>query len=212
MRDAARAGVLEADGLACQRGTRLLIEAVDWRLQPGDALLLKGPNGSGKSSLLRLLAGFLRPAAGSLSHDGHEVFADLPQWRALVHLVSYQEALKPGLSVCENLGFASALLAHRDRAAPTLAAALERFGLTALAATRARFLSTGQRRRVGPARLVAVERPIGLLDEPGTGLDPANRQPLDATIDEHRARGGIVIAASHGDVTLRDPHVLDLGD
>lgn len=205
---AATAG-LEADGLACRRGGRLLLAAVDWRLAPGDALLLKGANGSGKSSLLRLLAGFLRPAAGGLRYGARDVFADLPLWRRRVHLIGYQDALKPSLTVAENLAAVTALL---DGSAARLGLALERFGLTDLAATPGRFLSSGQRRRVGLARLVAVDRPIWLLDEPATGLDARNRGRLEALIDEHRASGGIAVVASHGDVRLQHPHRLDLGD
>lgn len=203
------AGSLVADGLACQRGGKLLLEAVDWSLEPGDALLLKGANGSGKSSLLRLVAGFLRPAAGSLAHAGQSVFADLPHWRTRLHLIGYQDGLKPSLTVVENLAATTAILGYgTDR----LADALERFGLVDLAATPARFLSSGQRRRTGLARLVAAPRPIWLLDEPGTGLDARNRSRLEHLIGAHRRQGGIVIAASHGDVALHDPHVLDLGD
>ena len=203
------AALFEADGLACRRGGRLLLEAVEWRLAPGDALLLKGANGSGKSSLLRLLAGFLRPAAGSLRHAGSDVFADLPHWRTVLHLVGYQDGLKPSLTVAENLAAATALLGGGTS---RQAAALDRFGLVDLAATPARFLSSGQRRRVGLARLVAVPRPIWLLDEPGTGLDAKNRERLEALIEAHRAAGGIAVVASHGDVALKGPHVLDLGD
>ncbi len=199
----------EADGLACRRGGRLLLDAVDWRLVPGDALLLRGANGSGKSSLLRLVAGFLRPAAGSLRHAGGDVFADLPHWRTLLHCIGYQDGLKTSLSVAENLAAATALLGGRtDR----LAVALDRFGLSDLADTPTRFLSSGQRRRVCLARLLAVPRPIWLLDEPGTGLDAKNRRRLEDLIDEHRTAGGIALVASHGDVALNGPHVLDLGD
>ncbi len=202
-------GAFVADGLACRRGGRLLLEAVDWALEPSDALLLKGANGSGKSSLLRLLAGFLQPAGGSLRLAGEDVFADLPHWRTRLHLIGYQDGLKPSLTVAENLAAAAAILGG---ATCRLADALAHFDLVALAATPARFLSTGQRRRTGLARLLAVSRPIWLLDEPGTGLDDKNRARLEELIQRHRTAGGIVIAASHGDVRLDHPHVLDLGD
>lgn len=211
MSDAALASTagLAADGLACHRGGRLLLGAVDWRLSAGDALLLKGANGSGKSSLLRLLAGFLRPAGGCLRYGDSDVFADLPHWRSHLHLIGFQDALKPSLTVAENLAAVTALLGGTSA---RLAAAFDRFGLANLADTPARFLSSGQRRRVGLARLVAVIRPIWLLDEPATGLDAKNRGRLETLIDEHRASGGIAVVASHGDVRLQSPHILDLGD
>jgi heme exporter protein A len=199
---------LEAKGLACRRGAELLIAAIDWQLAPGDALLLKGANGSGKSSLLRLVAGFLQPAAGILLHAGANVFSDLPRWRSHLHLITFSNPLKLGLSVGENLRSVASLLGgdrlRQDRA-------LDRFGLQDLVDQPARFLSSGQRRRLALARLVAVERPIWLLDEPGTGLDMRNRGRLGTTIEEHRRSGGIVLVASHGDVELDDAFVLDLG-
>lgn len=200
---------LTAEALSCRRGGRLLIEAVDWRLGPGDALLLIGANGSGKSSLLRLLAGFLPPAGGSLTFADQDIFADLAHWRTLIHWIGYQEALKPGLDVSENLGFVGDLLSHREPR--SLIPALASLDLADLAQTPARFLSSGQRRRVALARLVAVDRPIWLLDEPGVGLDAANRARLEGLIDAHRGRGGIAIVASHGDVALDDAFTLDLG-
>ena len=198
----------EARGLACRRGGRVLLDAVDWQLDAGDALLLKGANGTGKSSLLRLLAGFLRPAAGSLHHAGLDVFVDLARWHSRIHFIGYQNALKLGLDVTENLHASAALLGGDSI---KIDAALDRFGLRELASQPARFLSSGQRRRVGLARLVAVDRPIWLLDEPGTGLDAANRERLEETIDTHRRAGGMVVVASHGDVAVADAHILDLG-
>lgn len=203
-----RADRFEASGLACRRGGRLLLEAVDWQLGAGDALLLKGANGSGKSSLLRLLAGYLQPAAGSLRHAGLDVFADLGRWRSRIHFIGYQNALKLGLDVTENLRASAALLGGDSG---RIDVALDRFGLRELAAQPARFLSSGQRRRVGLARLVAVDRPVWLLDEPATGLDAANRARLEETIAAHRSAGGMVVVATHGDVVVPDAHVLDLG-
>lgn len=201
--------LLEAVDLACLRGGRLLLEAVSWRLGPGDALLLKGANGSGKSSLLRLLAGFLRPAGGRLLHEGRNAFEDLSRYRASLHHLGYQDGLKPALTVAENLESTAALLGGGGDPG-RLDGALEAFALADLRGTPARFLSSGQRRRAALARLVAVERPVWLLDEPGIGLDRSNRDALEALIGRHRALGGIAIVASHGDVALARPLVLDL--
>ncbi len=177
----------------------MVFEGVAFALRPGDALVLRGPNGSGKSSLLRLLAGFLRPAAGQLSYDGLPVFAELARHRTRLHHVGHADGIKSLLTVRENLTFAG-LLGGATTAA--MSHALAGFDLDALADTPARFLSSGQRRRLALARLLAVPRPLWLLDEPGVGLDAANRARLEAAIQDHRAEQGIVVVASHGDVAV----------
>ncbi|MFL5338235.1 MAG: heme ABC exporter ATP-binding protein CcmA [Geminicoccaceae bacterium] len=198
-------GSFAADELACVRGGRVVFEALSFRLEPGDALVLRGPNGSGKSTLLRLLAGFLRPSAGALAWDGETVAADALEHRARLHFVGHADPLKPLLTVAENLAFAAGLVGGQG----TIERALAGFGLEALAATPARFLSSGQKRRANLARLLAGARPLWLLDEPGVGLDTANRARLEAAIAAHRAGGGMCLLATHGDVAVRDAYVLD---
>jgi heme exporter protein A len=194
-----------ADDLACVRGGRLVFEALGFALAPGEALVLRGPNGSGKSTLLRLLAGFLRPAAGRLSWDGQAVPADAPEHRARLHFIGHADPLKPVLSVEENLRFTSALAGGPA----AVGAALQGFDLEDLAATPGRFLSSGQKRRTTLARLLASPRPLWLLDEPGVGLDRANRGRLEDAIERHRAGGGQCVLATHGDVAVRDAYILD---
>lgn len=182
-----------------------MFEALSFELAPGDALVLRGPNGSGKSSLLRILAGFLRPTAGRLSWDGRIVEPNAPEHRARLHFIGHADPVKPLLSVAENVRFAAAIAA----APVALDAALTGFGLDALAGTPGRFLSSGQRRRTTLARLVASLRPLWLLDEPGVGLDRENRTRLEAAIAAHRAAGGICVLATHGDVAVDDAYRLD---
>jgi heme exporter protein A len=195
-----------AEDLACVRGGRLVFEALEFRLEPGDALALRGPNGSGKSTLLRLLAGFLRATAGRLSWGGEEVTtAGAPEHRARLHLVGHADPVKPLLTVAENVRFAGALAGNAE----SVGAALRAFGLEGLAGTPARFLSAGQKRRTTLARLLASPRPLWLLDEPGVGLDRASRAGLEEAIAAHRAAGGICVVATHGDVAVRDAYALD---
>ena len=197
-----------ADDLACARGGRLVFEALSFSLAPGDALVLRGPNGSGKSTLLRLLAGFLRPSAGRLAWDGEAMAADSAEHRARLHFVGHADPLKPLLTVAENLAFAAGLAGCGEAVGPALAG----FGLASMAATPARFLSSGQRRRANLARLLTGGRPLWLLDEPGVGLDAANRGRLEAAIAAHRTAGGMCLLATHGDVAVRDAYVLDFAD
>ena len=189
------------------RGGRLVLAGVTFTLSPGESMLLRGPNGAGKSSLLRLLAGFLAPSAGALSWGGRPALEDRAEHRARLHLIGHSNAIKGALTVRENLGFAAAVAgapaAHLD-------GALAGFELAALADVPAAYLSAGQQRRLALARLLATPRPLWLLDEPDAGLDAANRAHLARAVAAHRAEGGIAVIATHGDVDVAAPHVLEL--
>ncbi len=204
---APEAALLDGRDLACVRGGRPVVAGVSFSLGAGDALLLRGANGSGKSSLLRLLAGFLRPAAGRLLWQGRAVQGDLAEHRARLHYLGHLDGLKAALTARESLAFAAALAgAGPARIEP----ALEAFDLADHARSPVRFLSSGQRRRLALARLVAAERPLWLLDEPGVGLDRRSRARLEAAIAGHCRSGGLCVVATHGDVALEAPLVLDL--
>jgi heme exporter protein A len=198
---------LIAEDLACVRVGRIVFRGLSFALHPGDALLVRGPNGSGKSSLLRLLAGFLLPAAGRLAWAGQPVADNLPAYRASLHYVGHANGTKGVLSVRENLAFATRI---RGQAACPIEAALETFGLAGLAAGPARHLSAGQQRRLALARLLAAPCELWLLDEPAVGLDGANRARLEQAVASHRADGGMTVIATHGDVTVNRPLILEL--
>jgi heme exporter protein A len=199
--------LLRADGLACVRGGRLVFEGVSFALAPGGALLLMGPNGAGKSSLLRMLAGFLPPSAGALWWHGRPALADAAEHRARLHLIGHSNAIKGALTARENLRFAVAIAG-----APIsrVGGALEGFELTPLADVPAAYLSAGQQRRLALARLLAAARPLWLLDEPDAGLDAANRAHLTRAVAAHREQGGIAVIATHRDLGLEAPQVLEL--
>lgn len=197
--------MLEAHNLACVRGGRTVFTGIDFSLQRGEVLALHGPNGSGKSTLIRLLAAFLTPALGHIAWVGVDIRSSLAEHRARLHYVGHADGIKSLLSVKENLAFTCALNgAGKD----ALDRALETFDLESLIDTPGRFLSSGQRRRLSLARLVAGERPIWLLDEPGVGLDTKNRERLEQAIDRHRAGGGITVLATHGDVQVANVRIL----
>lgn len=169
-------------GVACVRGGRLLWKGLDLALGSGGAALVTGPNGAGKSSLLRIAAGLLPPAAGTIGRT------------AAPALLAEAPALDPELPLARALGFWAAL----DGAAP----ALEAVGLSHLAGVPVRLLSTGQRRRAGLARVVAGGAPLWLLDEPASGLDGGSVAMLERIVADHRARGGAVLVASHTPLDL----------
>ena len=203
-------GHLKAEGLACLRGGRPVFADLSFELPPGEILLLVGPNGSGKSSLLRVLAGLLRPALGQLTWDGEPVQRDLVAHFERLHYVGHQTSLKPRLTVQENLAFWGELRGGvKDSAVET---ALERLALERLARQPAEVLSSGQRRRLALARLLVASAPLWLLDEPTVGLDDANIGRLRSVIEEHRAGGGAAVIATHLDLGLNHEQTLSLAD
>jgi heme exporter protein A len=199
--------MLETHQLACVRGGRPVFAGVEFSLEAGDVLSLQGPNGSGKSTLIRMLAGFLVPALGEIRWNGDNIRSNLAEHRARLHYVGHADGIKALLSVRENLAFTCALNGAGNGA---LDRALNTFGLSALAETPGRFLSSGQRRRLSLARLLAGERPIWLLDEPGVGLDAESRKRLERVINNHRQAGGLTVLATHGDVRVEGTRVLEL--
>ncbi|MBN9560136.1 MAG: heme ABC exporter ATP-binding protein CcmA [Alphaproteobacteria bacterium] len=195
--------MIEAQALAAFRGERLVFRDLSFRVQRGGALVLAGPNGSGKSTLLRLLAGLVRPATGTLLWDGADALADLPEHAGRLSYVGHLDAVKPGLTVAENLSFA----ARGSATGPALAS----LGLEVLAGLPARMLSAGQKRRLALCRLALSSAPLWLLDEPTLGLDTAAVARFGALLASHRAGGGIVIAATHLPLPLPDAGELRLG-
>jgi len=196
---------LQANGLAAFRGEVLVFRDLSFAIPAGGALLLAGPNGAGKSTLLRLLAGLLPPAAGQLLWQGEDALADGATHAARLVFLGHRDAVKPGLTVAENLRFAARTGGFDVRAA------LSAMGLDSLASVPARMLSAGQSRRLALARVVLSPAPLWLLDEPTLGLDAGSVVRLGAHMAAHRARGGLVIAATHLPLPLTDATTLRLG-
>jgi heme exporter protein A len=196
---------LEASDLACIRGGRQVFSDVSFTVGTGEALLITGPNGAGKSSLLRLVAGLLRPSSGTLVLDGGDPELTLAEQ---AHYLGHQDALKPALSVLENLDFWVRFLGGT---VADLATPLADVGLGGITALPAAYLSAGQRRRLSIARLIAVKRPLWLLDEPTTALDVAAQATLAGLMRAHLQGGGLIVAAVHGPIGLEKAAELRLG-
>ncbi len=192
--------------ISCIRGGRLVFDGLGFSVSSGGAMLLTGPNGSGKSTLLRLMAGLIPPMAGELCWDGVSVDGDPEDHRARLHYLAHAEAVKPPLTVAEDLAFWQAL----NGSDKPVAAAVTALGLETQSALPGRYLSAGQRRRLALARLLVSEADLWLLDEPSVGLDAASLVKLRHAVADHRTRGGMVVAATHVDLGLDGAETLSI--
>ena len=195
---------LSATDLACRRGGREVFAGVSFSVAGGESLTIRGRNGAGKSSLLRMTVGLVRIAGGRLALEGGDPELTIGEQ---AHYLGHLDALKPSLSVEENLRFWSDFL---GAAAVDLGEPLRAVGLDALADLPAAYLSAGQRRRLSIARLLAVKRPLWLLDEPTSTLDAAAQTKLGEIMRAHLAGGGIMLAATHSPLQLEGTRELNL--
>jgi heme exporter protein A len=196
--------MLQAVELAAIRGERVIFAGLSFSCAAGEAILLTGPNGAGKSTLLRLLAGLVPPAEGALLWHGSDALADGPAHAARLRYLAHADALKPGLTLEENLRFWRRLWGGNT------GAALAAVGLEGLEHLPARMLSAGQKRRAALARLALAPVPLWLLDEPSVGLDTASIALFGTMLAAHRAAGGAVVAATHVALPLPGARTLEL--
>lgn len=188
--------LLRLTDIACIRGDRLLFEGLSLALAPGDALWLRGPNGTGKSSLIRIAAGLLRAAAGSVERFGR------------IALIDEAAALDPELPLRRALDF----WARVDTVdGHTVDRAMAAMALEPLSEVPVAMLSTGQRKRAAMVRVIASGAPVWLLDEPANGMDDAAQARLVAAVAAHRANGGAVLLASHFALGVPNLAELDMG-
>jgi heme exporter protein A len=185
---------IEADALACERGGRMIFRNVSLMVRAGEAVSLEGANGAGKTSLLRMLAGFIAPAAGRiLFHRQGAPVEDGEERGRHVGWLGHLDGVKAQLSVSENIRYAAALFGAADDAG----AVLDRVGLKRIADLPGQYLSAGQRRRLALARLILSRRSLWLMDEPLAALDASGKRLAAELVTAHCAQGGMVIAATH---------------
>tara|TARA_R110000787_G_scaffold285173_2_gene400139 strand:+ start:103937 stop:104569 length:633 start_codon:yes stop_codon:yes gene_type:complete len=199
------------ENIECVRGERLVLHGAGFRVQSGDVLVLTGPNGAGKSTLLRLMAGLMRPVGGRIAWADVDTFEDIADdsgaHNQRVVYVGHADAVKPALSVRENISFWAEI---NGGGGLNPDAALMALGISHLADLPARYLSAGQRRRVALTRMLTTKAPLWLLDEPTTALDSAAAAMLADLIKNHRAHDGMVVTSTHTDLGLDNVQSLDL--
>ena len=195
---------LSGSGLAAARGGRLVLQGLSFAVAAGELLAVTGPNGAGKSTLLRLIAGLITPSAGTIACDP----ASEDGVGRHVHYLGHLDALKPTLSVADNLRFWKRVLGG-EGASPE--AGLDAVELGHVRHLPVATLSAGQKRRVAIARLLLSRRPIWLLDEPTAALDSAAEATLGRLIGDHLAGGGLAIVATHRELPVGATATLPLG-
>lgn len=195
--------------IAVSRGERRLFTGLNLELKAGEALALTGANGAGKTSLLRAIAGLLRPDAGDvIFHDGDGNQLDEREARGReTHFLGHQDGLKTARTAREELGFQCDWLGHTQHGFDH---AVEAFGLQPLLDLEVRRLSAGQRRRLAMGRLVGSPRALWLLDEPMAPLDARWRDAFADQMRRHLEADGLIIAAVHDPLPI-PVRTLDLG-
>ncbi|KAL8143861.1 hypothetical protein V2J09_016893 [Rumex salicifolius] len=193
------------NNVSCMRNAQQILRHVNLSIHDGGALVLTGANGSGKTTLLRMLAGFSKPSAGEVLWNGHDITQSgiFHQYKIQLGWVSLKDAIKEKFTVLQNSQWLETLQGNYGRSGP----AVELMGLGRLANEKARMLSMGQRKRLQLARLLAMDRPIWLLDEPSVALDDDGLKLLEYIIAEHRKKGGIDInRINDSNVPIRMPY------
>lgn len=196
---------LIAENISGERGGEILFSGIDFAVESGQGLVVTGPNGTGKSTLLRIIAGLLPPAEGTVRLEGGEENGSVG---AACHFLGHLNGMKTALTVRENL-----LFWQRFAGEPKLglAEALDAVGLPGIDHLPFGYLSTGQRRRAAIAKLLLNHRPVWLLDEPTAGLDKASERRFGEVMEEHLGEGGIVIAATHLPLGIEGAQELRMG-
>ena len=181
-----------------------MFQDISFDLEGGTALVVTGANGIGKSSLLRALAGLVPLASGEIRLSGGEAEK---QAYELAHYFGHQDAVKPALSVMENLtfwqSFTAAVVSGHFAGSPIRPLeALRLLGIAHTAHLPAAYLSAGQKRRLSLARLLVIARPLWLMDEPTSALDKASEHQLLDLMNKHLSAGGLIVTATHTDLAL----------
>lgn len=201
---------LTAEHLSARRGEDLIFSNISFDLRAGQSLVLTGRNGSGKSTLLKVVAGLIRPASGSVSWQDETLPESVPP-AEVSHYLGHRNAMKPELTVAENLAFWRDFLGDRPGGKGlSIEEAAETVELPAILHLPFGYLSAGQQRRMAFAKLLVAHRPVWILDEPTAALDTAAEALFSRLIRAHLEEGGLILAATHQPLDFEAHHRLEM--
>ena len=200
--------MLEVHDLHASVGEIEILRGINFTVKKGETHAIMGPNGSGKSSLLRILAGYLKPTSGYVQYNKENIFNILDSYRPDIHYVGHLDAIKPSLTVYEHLNFWAALKGSKKPKKDIL----EILDLKTLSEIPGKFLSAGQKRRLSLTRLLTAPAQVWILDEPSVSLDTKSINSLENMLATHRAGGGIVVIATHTQISLPNSQNISMSD
>ena len=186
---------LTITNLACKRGSNLVFDNLSFEIKSGETFLIKGSNGSGKTSLMRTMAGFIKPYEGKIFVDNEQLNADRND-KEKFQFIGEKSALKNNLSVKNNITLWSLLF----NTSVNVDDLLKVFNLNSFINSDVATLSDGQKKRLSLSRLFLDNRSVWLLDEPYVFLDEENIADLNNKILKFNERSGIVIITSNIDI------------
>ena len=198
---------LKTRDLACTRGHRTLFSELNLELNKGQVLLVEGSNGSGKTSLLKMLTGLRPTDAGEILWEDQNIEALGAEYRSQIAWLGHSNGIKEDLTAVENLRIARVLDQANERKINDV---LEMVKLRAQKNTLPRQFSAGMKRRLSLARLLLINSPLWILDEPQAALDKTGIAMFESFLTEHVKNGGMAVMTSHHDVDLDKQYLVKL--
>jgi len=198
--------LFEIENIDYEREDNLLISNLSFTVQPGGFVYIAGNNGKGKTTLLKILAGILRPAKGRVLWQKQPISLDPQHFYRQMTYIGHKSGIDPALTSEENLRFFAKAYSLRS----TVEKSLEALGLLEYRHIPAAYLSAGQIRRIALAKLFLLDTPLWLLDEPYTAMDNEGTAWLQQYMYNHLEKGGMIVMTSHQPCGIHLPAIQEI--